>query len=456
MKTPPRSIVRVLFSLCGLPALVAGLNAAGPPAKPNLEPDGPPVIVRTAAGMTEVGTLSAVPYRIDIPANWNHALVVYFHGYSEGPFTYRATGALNEQNEPLFDRGYAIIQSGFSTSGWAVAEAYPETEQLRLYFMKRYGQAQPQVAQAAGAKAALLKKLKPLKVPEMEAIVAGGSMGGALVVAELELNPRPYAGGLDICGSVGPTDLALQRRFAWRAAFDFYFPGIMPPLVPTPSDFVESRTLRDRVFDGLRANPAAAAAMRNLTGLHTDREVADDMTYFTFVVGDMQRRAGGNPFDNRNYLYSGASPTSSAADNALNDGVHRYAAEPRAREYLIRHYTPTGQLHHPMLALHTTYDPRIPTSTLAFYGEQVAIAGFSQNLVQQYVKRDGHCTLTADEIGRAFDELIAWIHLGKRPVPRTSSRSQAIRSDKMSIRGAIYGKNFTHLLVFAVLPSTFV
>ena len=48
-----------------------------------------------------------------------------------------------------------------------------------------------------------------------------------------------------------------------------------------------------------------------------------------------------------------------------------------------------------MLALHTTYDPRIPTNTLAFYGEQVAVAGFSQNLVQQYVKRDGHCNLHA-------------------------------------------------------------
>jgi hypothetical protein len=70
-----------------------------------------------------------------------------------------------------------------------------------------------------------------------------------------------------------------------------------------------------------------------------------------------------------------------------------------------------------MLALHTTYDPRIPTNTLAFYGEQVAIAGFSQNLVQQYVKRDGHCTFTADEIGHTFDELVNWIHNGKRPVP---------------------------------------
>jgi hypothetical protein len=70
-----------------------------------------------------------------------------------------------------------------------------------------------------------------------------------------------------------------------------------------------------------------------------------------------------------------------------------------------------------MLALHTTYDPRIPGATLGLYGEQVALAGFSQNLVQQYVHRDGHCSFSADEVGRTFDELIQWIHSGKRPSP---------------------------------------
>jgi hypothetical protein len=369
--------------------------------------------------MTEVGTLQAVPYRIDIPANWNHALIVYFHGYSEGLFTYRATGSLNEQTQPLFDRGYAVIQSGFSTPGWALAEAYPETEQLRLYFLAKYGKLpppQPAAPPAKPAKPSLLRKLKEPS-PQMETIVAGGSMGGALVVAELELNPGPFVGGLDICGSVGPTDLAFQRRFAWRAAFDYYFPGILPPLIITPPDYQESRTVRDRIVEALHNNPTAATEMRALTALHTDREVADAMTYFTYNIADMQRRAGGNPFDNRNYLYTGTTPGTTSTDNQLNDGVRRYAADPKAREYLLHHYTPSGHLNHPMLALHTTYDPRIPTNTLAFYGEQVAIAGFSHNLVQQYVKRDGHCTFTADEIGHTFDELVNWIHNNKRPTP---------------------------------------
>ena len=369
------------------------------PADP-IRPDSPPEVVRSAAGVVEVGRLNGAQYRIDIPAAWNHSLVVYYHGYSEGPYTYRTGAPLNEQTEPMFNRGFAIIQSGYSTWGWALAEAYPETEHLRDYFLDEYGTP----AEGKAAK-------------RMETFVVGGSMGGALVAATLEINPQPYAGGLNLCGSVGPTDLAFQRRFAWRAAFDFYFPGLLPSLVPVPLNFQETTALRLRIESALTANPPAAAALRNLTGLHSDKEVASAMPYFTYVIMDMQRRAGGNPFDNRNFLYTGTNPLSTATDNALNDGVRRYAGDPKARAYLLRHYSPSGRLAKPMVSLHTTYDPRIPGWTLSVYGDQVAEAGFADNLVQQYVRRDGHCTFTAEEIGRTFDELVNWTRFGRRPVP---------------------------------------
>ena len=392
-----RSAAILLVSTLAASLVCASANAQNPL----------PEILHTSAGLTEVGTLNAVPYRIDIPAAWNHKLIVYFHGYSETPYTYRLGAQLNEQVAPLFERNYAIIESGYSTSGWALAEAYPETEQLRLYFLKKY--AEPALGKSA-------KRLA--KTPEaIETIAEGGSMGGALVAAVLELNPKPYAGGLDLCGSVGPTDIAFQRRFAWRAAFDFYFPNLLPPIDPVPTDYEESRTLRLRVEQALHDNPAGANAMRNLTWLHSDHDLALAMVYFEYVIGDIQRRAHGNAFDNRNFVYTGTDPANTFSDNLLNNNVRRYSADPRAREYLLHHYTPNGQLHHPMLALHTVYDPRIPTSTLSLYAEQVAIAGFSDNLVQQYVNRDGHCTFSEDEIGRTFDELTAWIDQHHRPIP---------------------------------------
>lgn len=352
-------------------------------------PEGPPVQLRTASRLTEVGILNGAAYRIDIPGDWNHSLIIYYHGYAQYPVAFHLDKPLKGQTAPLFERHYAIAQSAYSQTGWALQQAYPETEALRRYFSKRFG-------------------------APRETYVAGGSMGGALVMVTLELNPKPYLGGLDLCGSVGRSSEEFDHRFELRAAFDYYFPGVMPPLVPVPEDFLANRAERDRISAALRQNPRAAAAMRELAGLRNDTELAWDMAYFTYVLGDLQRRAGGNPFDNSNTIYSTAGDQT---DDTLNDHVRRYRAQASARLYLLHHYTPTGRLARPMVALHTIYDPVVPVAQLAAYSHRVQTAGFGANLVQQYVHRDGHCNLTQDQIGNAFDELVAWTHGGLRPAP---------------------------------------
>jgi hypothetical protein len=365
-------------------------RAASPAEKPGVPVD--PQVLHTAAGLTEVGTLDGAPYRIDVPANWNHSLVVFYHGYALRPYTYHIAARLDGQPRPFLDRHYAVIESAYSRSGWALEQAYPETESLRRYFIKKYGQ-------------------------PAETYVSGGSMGGELVSITLEINPKPYLGGLDLCGTVGPTYEVFERRFALRAAFDVYFPDVMPPLVPVPITFEDSTADLDKVLTALKANPAAATIMRNLTGLHSDADLAHDIPYWTFVVADMQKRAGGNPFDNRNTIYTGTSSSSSLSDFELNEKVKRYTATPQARAYLMRHYTPSGHLGRPMLALHTIYDPVAQISQLELYDHEVQAAGAGENLVQQYVEREGHCNFTEDEIGHAFDDLVRWTHGGPRPTP---------------------------------------
>jgi hypothetical protein len=351
-----------------------------------------PETLESPTGTTEVGLLDGAPYRIDVPVNWNHSLVVFYHGYALKPDAFHIAEHLSGQDLPFFERHYAVIQSGYSRTGWALEQAYPETEELRRYFVKKYGQ-------------------------PVGTYVAGGSMGGQLVAVTLEINPKPYLGGLDLCGSVGPTYENFNRRFAMRAAFDVYFPDVMPTLVPVPANFEDTTLDRDKVLVALHSNPTAAALMRNLTGLRTDSELAHDIAYWTFVVGDIQRRAGGNPFDNRNTIYFGTSTTSSASDFELNERVKRYAAAPLAIPYLVRHYSPDGHLGRPMLALHTIYDPIVQIEQLALYDHEVQAAGAGQNMVQQIVNREGHCNFTQEELGTAFDELVRWTHDGPRPIP---------------------------------------
>jgi pimeloyl-ACP methyl ester carboxylesterase len=387
-------------AVCSCLLLVVPLFAGADPLfapKDAKNPEGKPALLHTAAGIVETGTLDKAAYRIDVPAKWNHGLVVYYHGYAETMWGYHPSHQLLDQVRPAFDRGYAVIESGYANTGWALEEAIANTEDLRKYFIRRYGEPR-------------------------ETFAVGGSMGGLLTSITLEHNPKSYVAGLELCGSLGPTYEAFTRRFAQRAAFDVYFPDLLPPLVPLasagfPSPAPESEVVLHRIFDALRDKPPAAAAMRSLMGMHSDADVAHMIRYIGFIVADMQHKAGGNPFDNRNYLYTGANPTSTAEDNKLNDAVRRYAASPTARRYLIDHYTPTGHLTRPMLAVHTTYDPVIPGATLALYGHIVEQAGFGDNFVQQYVHRDGHCTISSEEVGNAFDEVVAWVHSGKRPTP---------------------------------------
>lgn len=375
---------------CAAAALLALLPAvAAGQASPT--PTGEPEVLRGKTGsITEVGVLGRAEYRIDVPAAWNHSLVVFYHGYSESPFRFRLDGSMGSQPEQMYKRGFAVIQSGYSETGWALQAGYADTETLRRYFVKKYGNPR-------------------------ETFAAGGSMGGALTMITMELNKNTYNGALNLCGAVGPSYVHLDRRFAIRAAFDYYFPGLMGSLDPVPANFEESEALRQKVLAALKAKPDAAAAMRELTKLHTDVEVARAIGYFTYVVGDLQKKAGGNPFDNRNWIYTGTS-VNTATDYALNDGVKRYAPDPQARNYLMAHYWPSGRLTRPMVALHTIYDPLIPANSLTLYASEVAHAGYADNLVQQYVHREGHCTFTSDEVGHAFDELLTWVHGGKAPV----------------------------------------
>ncbi len=387
---PPhtRPHARVAVLLC----VLIGLALSASPVRLLAQKAVDPQTLGSNGATTEVGMLDGAEYRIDVPRDWNGSLVVYYHGYAEHGATFHITEHLHPDLEALTSRHYAVAQSAYSEGGWALQQAYPETEALRRYFEKTHGRAR-------------------------ETYVAGGSMGGALVMITLELNPKPYLGGLDLCGAVGPTFVSFDRRFAFRAAFDVYFPGVMGPLVPVPADYDDTAAVRERISSALRANPTNAALLRSLMGLHTDANVARDIAYFTFVIADLQRRAGGNPFDNRNWIYTGTNPVLSATDTELNDSVRRYPADKKAREYLIRHYTPTGRLGRPMLAVHTVYDPLIPPALLALYNEMVEGAGVGDRLVQQYVPHDGHCSITPEEIGHAFDELVTWTHGGARPLP---------------------------------------
>jgi pimeloyl-ACP methyl ester carboxylesterase len=336
---------------------------------------------------TEFGKLQGAEYRIDVPANWNHGLVVYCHGYDQHPggVTYDERKPLPPELAVFVKDGYALIQSGYSAGGWAVEQAMPDIEALRKYFVEKYGSPK-------------------------ETYITGHSLGGLLTVAMIEKYPEIYEAGLDLCGAVGSAPSMLTRAFDARVLFDLYFPGLLPSPAKVPKDYEMTEELSKRIFDRLLAKPTSSAAVRKLTGVHADRDLAGLVVFLTFILKDIEQRAGGNPFDNRNTIYTG-----SADDDALNDGVQRYAPDPGTLAYLQRYAALTGHLTRPVLAIHTTYDPLVPPEIPSEYSLKTREAGAGDLFVQQYVKHGGHCHITAEETAKGFQELKRWKNARQTP-----------------------------------------
>lgn len=151
-------------------------------------------------------------------------------------------------------------------------------------------------------------------------------------------------------------------------------------------------------------------AMLRWYGAADAQNIVGVIVFSAYEVKELQQRTHGNPFGNADLIYVG-----SGDDFALNDGVRRYRADPKAANYLARWYTPTGNLTRPLLELHDTGDPLVPAGTGFEYALATQRLGHGDNFVQQYVNREGHCVFTPEQIGRAFDELVDWTKSGKPP-----------------------------------------
>jgi pimeloyl-ACP methyl ester carboxylesterase len=352
-----------------------------------------------AQDRTEIGEINGASFRIDVPANWNGILFVYCHGYSTTRVTYdkqAAKGAL----KVFLDAGAAVAQSGYATTGWAIQQATVDTESLRRYFVHKYG--------------------KPKRT-----YVTGHSMGGFLTMMLVETQPTTYDGGLSLCGPLVPAGTLITRAFDFSVLFNYFFPGAIPDPGRVPANWKLSEESNSKLQQLLDSKPEAAETLRRYAVVKTNKELAGIANFLTFVIQDIEERAGGNPVDNRGTVY-----TLTGNDNDLNRHIKRYTADPRAFEYLHSYYHPTGRLFRPLLQVHTTYDPLVSPSEPNSYLDRASEAGRQEFFVQQFVEHEGHCNISPEETGRAAQELRDWVENQKKPDPGllTVQQSRRVRS----------------------------
>lgn len=389
------------------------------------------VLCASAAAQSHItGTLSdGATYVIDVPANWNGALLLYSHGYV-------APGNSNpavDVGDPLtggflLNAGYALAGSSYATTGWAVHEALPDQIAVLDVFATKVG-------------------------TPTQTIAWGHSLGGMITAGLVQQYPGRFNAAMPMCGvlagGVGLWNEGLDGAFAFNtlvAGGALQVVDITNPLV----NFTNAEAL----LSAAQATPqgqariALAAALDDVPGWfdplssepaptdYTTQEANQflwfenvDFIFQFFLRAELEARAGGNPSWNTGVNYAtqlkrsadnaevqalyAAAGLSLAADLATLKNAARIAADPGAKTYLSENIIYNGQLTIPMLTLHTTGDGLVTVENERAYKATVNEANDTAFLREKFVHRAGHCEFTPAETLTAFQRLSTRLATGK-------------------------------------------
>jgi hypothetical protein len=181
-------------------------------------------------------------------------------------------------------------------------------------------------------------------------------------------------------------------------------------------------------FTPLSPEPAST----DFAGQEANQFLWDELIDFPFVFAfraELEARAQGNVSwntgvdyrkqlehsigrDQVRALYQEAGLDLDADLDALNDSA-RISADPEAVHYLEQNIIFDGQIHIPVLTLHTTGDGLVVVQNESAYKQVVDEAGNGDFLRRTFVARAGHCAFTPAETIAAVQTLINRLDTGR-------------------------------------------
>ena len=375
------------------------------------------------------GKIGAATYDIEVPAGWNGTLFLYSHGYvAPGSLNAAQAAPVDFARKWLLDHHYAAAGSSYSSTGWALEDAFKDQMALIDFFSSHVG--------------------KPRRV-----IAWGASLGGIITAGLVQLHPDRFAAAMPLCGvlsgGIATWNAELDSAYAFKTLLA---PGSALQLTHI-TDADSNRTLATELFNAAaatargRARLALVAALIDLPGWFDPRQpepAATDYTAraaaqaqweskvdFNFAFAyrkELEQRAGGNPSWNVGvdysslldgspdgievlHLYAQANLDLVKDLRSLNAGA-TIKADPAAAAYLDRYISFDGDLGVPMLSIHTVGDGLVIPPNETAYANAVAAAGNSDMLRQLFVHRAGHCAFSPGEIVAALQVLLKRLDTG--------------------------------------------
>jgi pimeloyl-ACP methyl ester carboxylesterase len=409
------------------------------------------------------GSIGAAAYEIDVPVAWNGTLFLWSHGYAAPGGSNPAQAAPSgEARTWLLGHHYAIAGSSYSSTGWALEDAFKDQIALLDFFRAHVG--------------------KPKRV-----IAWGASLGGIITAGLVQLHPDRFAAAMPLCG-------VLSGGIAtWNSELDsaYAFRTLLAPQSALQLTHITNGEanlqLAEQVFNAAAATPqgqarlALVAAIIDLPGWFDPTQPEPGTTDYAAQLSaqsqwesrvdfafafryrtDVEQRAGGNPSWNAGVDYGAILAASPNRDevaalyaqaglslqtdlSALNAGA-TIKADPAAAAYLVRNITFDGSLSIPMLTMHTTGDGLVIAPNEDSYARVVRGAGNQDNLRQVFVHRAGHCTFSTAETIAALKVLLKRLDTGRWD-------DAALGADALNASAAVQGAAANSFFGFAIPPS---
>jgi alpha-beta hydrolase superfamily lysophospholipase len=352
-------------------------------------------------------------YLIAIPKDWAGVLVLHAHGGPElgAPKAERVSEDLKRWSI-MVKAGYAWAGSSFAQGGVAVSAAAADTERLRQIFVAHV--AKPKVTILHGqswgagvaAKAAERYAAPGSLAPAYDGVLlSNGVLGGGTRSYDFRLDlrvvyqylcanhPRPEEAqyplwmGLPEGAKLTRADLAARAESCLGLA------------TPAPKRTPEQQARLQTILNVIHIPERSLLGHLNWATWH-----------FQDVV--LKRSAGSSPWGNIGVKYSG-----SPDDAAMNAGVLRYAADPRAVAKFGADSDPNGRVGVPMLTVHGIHDPIAFVELESQFRAAVAAAGQGKRLVQTFSDDADHSYLSDPVYPALMAELLAWVGQGHKPSP---------------------------------------
>src|SRR5579862_6464914 len=384
-----------------------------------------------AAITTQIGTLpDGATFLIEVPSPWNGTLLLYSHGY----VTPGSPNPAQDVGDPgtrafLLANGFALAGSSYAHTGWAIEEGL--VDQI-----------------------AVLDAFAALVGTPSRTIAWGHSLGGIITAGLIQRFPSRFDAALPMCGvlsgGVGTWNQALDVGFAFKTLLA---PGTGLQVVNITNP-VANLDLAEEVLAEAQATPqgrariALAGALSDLPGWFTplspepvptdfagqeaNQFLWDQQVDFPFVFAfraELEARAQGNVSwntgvdyrrqldrsigrDQVRALYQQAGLDLDADLKTLNETA-RISADPEAVHYLEQNIIFDGEIHIPVLTLHTTGDGLVVVQNESAYKNVVDERGNGELLRRTFVSRAGHCAFTPAETIAAVETLINRLDTGR-------------------------------------------